>query len=204
MNTNSTTVRRIEGRGLPLPGNDIDTDQIIPARFLRAITFAGLGDQVFLDERFNDDGSPRKHPFNDERYRGAEILLVNTNFGCGSSREHAPQALMRFGIKAIIGESFAEIFAGNCTSLGLAICTMDRAAVVGLQNLVNQDPSLWLSIDIESLTLSFSGRPAPLAMHPSAQAALLSGTWDTLDELLRHEAEIERVNERLPAFSTLS
>ncbi len=155
---------------------------------------------MFRDERFDADGVPRAHPFNDERYRGAEILVVNTNFGCGSSREHAPQALQRFGIKAIIGESFAEIFAGNCTSIGLAVCTMANDAVVALQQRLQREPSILLTVDIEALTLQYGDRQEVVAMQPSARTALLDGTWDTLDVLLRNADQIDQVHTRLPMF----
>lgn len=202
--TRGATFRRLQGRGLVLPGNDIDTDRIIPARFLRSITFAGLGDQVFRDERFDSDGTKRRHPFNDERFRGAEILVVNNNFGCGSSREHAPQALHRFGIKAIIGVSFAEIFAGNCTSIGLVTATLEEPEVVEVQRRIEEDPTVVLTIDLETLTLSFAGKTVPLTMNPAARSALLEGTWDTLEQLLRNEDKIDQVHHRLPAFSTLT
>ena len=107
-------IKTISGRGLPLLGNDIDTDQIIPARYMKCVTFDDLGKYVFYDARFSANGNKKDHPFNQEKYKDAKILIVNRNFGCGSSREHAPQSLMRFGIAAIVGESFAEIFSGNC------------------------------------------------------------------------------------------
>ncbi len=204
MSGQTSIIKRVEGRGVVLPGNDIDTDQIIPARFLRAITFAGLGEQVFRDERFDENGAPRPHPFNDERYRGAEILIVNTNFGCGSSREHAPQALLRFGIKAIVGESFAEIFAGNCAGIGLVVATMARPVVVDLQARVQRDPSLPLLVDVEDKQFGCADERFPLAMNEAARAALLGGTWDSLEQLKRNEAAIERVSKRLPPFSTLA
>ncbi|MEE4313808.1 MAG: 3-isopropylmalate dehydratase small subunit [Desulfofustis sp.] len=204
MSGQTSIIKRVEGRGLVLPGNDIDTDQIIPARFLRAITFAGLGEQVFRDERFDENGAPRPHPFNDERYRGAEILIVNTNFGCGSSREHAPQALLRFGIKAIVGESFAEIFAGNCAGIGLVVATMARPVVVDLQARVQRDPSLPLLVDVEHKQFGCADERFPLAMNEAARTALLGGTWDSLEQLKRNEAAIERVSKRLPPFSTLA
>jgi 3-isopropylmalate/(R)-2-methylmalate dehydratase small subunit len=204
MSSQTSIIKRIQGRGLVLPGNDIDTDQIIPARFLRAITFAGLGEQVFYDERFDDSGEPRPHPFNDERYHGAEILIVNSNFGCGSSREHAPQALLRFGIKAIVGESFAEIFAGNCAGIGLVVATLARPVVADLQVRVQRDPSLPLLVDIEHAQFGCREERFPLVMNEAARAALLGGTWDSLDQLKRTEAAIEQVHRRLPPFSTLS
>lgn len=203
MSSQTSIIKRVQGRGLVLPGNDIDTDQIIPARFLRAITFAGLGEQVFYDERFDETGSPRPHPFNDERYDGAEILIVNENFGCGSSREHAPQALLRFGIKAIVGESFAEIFAGNCAGIGLVVATLPRSVVVDLQARVQRDPSLPLLVDVENRQFGCGDERFPLAMNEAARAALLGGTWDSLEQLKCNEAAIERVGKRLPPFSTL-
>ena len=133
MSKHPAAITAVQGTAIPLPGNDIDTDRIIPARYLRSVTFEGLGSEVFKDERFNDDGSAKAHPFNDDKYSGATLLIVGRNFGCGSSREHAPQAIMRFGIKAIIGESFAEIFAGNCTSLGIPVCTADEQTIDELQ-----------------------------------------------------------------------
>ncbi|MBE0584145.1 MAG: 3-isopropylmalate dehydratase small subunit [Desulfofustis sp.] len=204
MSGQTSIIKRIQGRGLVLPGNDIDTDQIIPARFLRAITFAGLGEQVFCDERFDNNGVPRPHPFNDERFRGAEILIVNGNFGCGSSREHAPQALLRFGIKAIVGESFAEIFAGNCAGIGLVVATLARPVVVDLQARVERDPSLPLLVDIENQQFGCGEERFPLVMNEAARAALLAGTWDSLDQLRRAEAAIEQLHRRLPPFSTLT
>lgn len=203
MSNETSAIKRVEGRGLVLPGNDIDTDQIIPARFLRAITFAGLGEQVFYDERFDDTGAPRPHPFNDERFRGAEILIVNGNFGCGSSREHAPQALLRFGIKAIVGESFAEIFAGNCAGIGLVVATLARPVVADVQDRVQRDPSLSLLVDVEREQFGCGGERFPLTMNEAARAALLGGTWDSLEQLRRFAADIEKVHRRLPPFSTL-
>ncbi len=200
MSVNGAVIKEIEGRAMPLPGNDIDTDRIIPARYLRSVTFEGLGEEVFKDERFNDDGTPKPHPFNEERYRGATILIVGRNFGCGSSREHAPQALMRFGIKAIVGESFGEIFAGNCTSLGIPVCTADQSSLGELQKLVENDPQLSFRLDLEAKQLSFADRTIRLEINPSARTALLGGTWNTLDELLQNEAAIEAVHRKLPTF----
>lgn len=200
MSVNPAVIKEIQGRAIPVRGNDIDTDRIIPARYLRSVTFEGLGEEVFKDERFNDDGSAKPHPFNEERYQGATILIVGRNFGCGSSREHAPQAIMRFGIKAIVGESFGEIFAGNCTSLGIPVCTAEESSLGELQKLVEEDPQLKFLLDLEAKQISFADRTIAVEMNPSARTALLGGTWNTLDELLQNEAAIEAVHQKLPSF----
>ena len=200
MSNNPRVISAVQGTAIPLPGNDIDTDRLIPARYLRSVTFEGLGTEVFKDERFNDDGSPKSHPFNDDKYAGATLLFVGRNFGCGSSREHAPQAIMRSGIKAIIGESFAEIFAGNCTSLGIPVCTADEQTIDELQKLVQDDPRTDFNLDLEAQTLSYGEKSIPVDINPAAKTALLAGTWNTLDELLQNEAAIEEVHRRLPTF----
>lgn len=198
---NPAIIRKVEGRGVPVRGNDIDTDRIIPARYLRSVTFEGLGAEVFKDERFNDDGSQKQHPFNDPKYGGASILIVNRNFGCGSSREHAPQALMRFGIAAVIGESFGEIFAGNCASLGVPVFTADESVIGAVQEMVEAQPEIGLILDVENETLSASGRKIQLRINSSAKTALLKGTWNTLDELLLNNDQIDQVYNRLPYIS---
>src|SRR5438093_2103751 len=140
----------VAGRGLPLRGNDIDTDRIMPARFLRSVSFEGLERHVFEDDRAADP----THPFNDPRYTGAAILVVNANFGCGSSREHAPQGLARFGIRAIVGESFSEIFLGNCAVLGIPCFTAERAAVESLQGDLEHNPALLVEASVETGVIS--------------------------------------------------
>ena len=141
MTNNDLQRRQITGTGIPVPGNDIDTDRIIPARFMKCVTFDGLEQYAFYDERFSGD-TPKAHPFNDDRFLGGSILIVNKNFGCGSSREHAPQALVRFGMRAIIGESFAEIFAGNCTALGVPAVTASQDHITQLMQAVESDPKI--------------------------------------------------------------
>jgi len=200
MSTNPAAITKVQGRAIPLPGNDIDTDRIIPARYLRSVTFEGLGTEVFKDERFNEDGSQREHPFNEARYEGASILIVGRNFGCGSSREHAPQAIMRSGIKGIIGESFGEIFAGNCTSIGIPVCMTDEGTVAELQQMAQDNPDAEFDIDLVAKTVTCGGRTIGLDMNPSARTALIGGMWNTLDELLQNEAAIEEVHLRLPSF----
>jgi 3-isopropylmalate/(R)-2-methylmalate dehydratase small subunit len=200
MSNNPAAITAVQGTAIPLPGNDVDTDRIIPARYLRSVTFEGLGAEVFKDERFNDDGSLKAHPFNEEKYAGAAILIVNRNFGCGSSREHAPQAIMRSGIKAIIGESFGEIFAGNCTSIGIPVCTADEQTIDELQKLVQDNPQLQFDLDLEAQTLSSVEKSVAVDINPAVKTALLAGTWNTLDELLQNEAAIEEVHQKLPSF----
>ena len=201
MTDNPAVIRTVKGRGVPVRGNDIDTDRIIPARYLRCVTFEGLGAEVFKDERYHDDGSQKDHPFNDPKYSGASILIVNRNFGCGSSREHAPQALMRFGITAVIGESFGEIFAGNCTSIGIPVFTADESVITVIQEMVEAQPDTELVLDIENETLSGSGKKIQLGMNSAVKTALLKGTWNTLDELLLNEDQIEQVYGRLAYVS---
>lgn len=196
--TDSLEIKQVKGRAIPLAGNDIDTDRIIPARFLRSITFEGLGDQVFRDERFNGEEAIASHPFNDPRFSDGSILLVNANFGCGSSREHAPQALMRFGVRAIIGESFAEIFAGNCTNLGIPALTTDHDTISTLMKLAEDAPDTAFIVDIENRTISYPGNVIPLEITDSARSALINGTWDTLNVLLKNSAQIESTYRSLP------
>ena len=163
------TVERVSGTGIPIRGNDIDTDQVIPARFMKVVTFDGLGQFAFFDQRFDDDDNEKDHPMNEARYRDASIMAVNANFGCGSSREHAPQALMRWGIDALIGESFAEIFAGNCLALGIPTVTADHETVIALQDWIDANPDGDIDIDVadevvrygdEEVAVTVDGRPA--------------------------------------------
>ncbi len=198
MTDNPAAIKSIEGRALPYQGNDVDTDRIIPARFLRSVTFEGLGEEVFIDERVDENGVKKEHPFNDPAYQGASILMVNRNFGCGSSREHAPQAIMRFGLQAIVGESFGEIFAGNCISIGIPVFTARETVLQELQNLAQREPKTVFKLDVEARSISFNGKSIALEMNSSVRTALLGGTWNTLDELLQNMAQIESVYDRLP------
>ena len=189
---------RVEGRAIPLPGDEIDTDRIIPARYLREITFESLGTYAFIDERFDEKGSPRPHPLNDPRFKGGTILLVNRNFGCGSSREHAPQALMRMGIQAFVGESFAEIFSGNCTALGLPAVRVSHEDAATLMARVDADPGLVLVIDLEASVLTAGSERFSFTMPASDQKSLVTGEWDTTSVLLANEAGIRAAAERIP------
>ncbi len=188
----------VSGRGLPLRGDDVDTDRIIPARYMKGVTFDGLGDYVFRDARFDEAGRPTAHPFNDPRFAGASILVVNRNFGCGSSREHAPQALARAGIAALVGESFAEIFAGNCVTLGLPAARVSADDARALQGLVEADPSLVVEIDLEAGQVRAGSRCVESSMPESHRKALATGLWDSTAELLPGAKAARELAARLP------
>ena len=186
--------RQIVGRGIPLPGNDIDTDRIIPARYLKSVTFEGLDAHVFEDDR----RQAPDHPFNQAKYREATVLIVGQNFGSGSSREHAPEGLRRWGIKGIVGASFAEIFFGNCIALGLPCLTVDAKDAQWLQEAVARHPEWDLLLDVEQRLVHFGERTL-LAMIPEgARIQLLTGTWNATRVLLEAGDEIEGVGKRLP------
>jgi 3-isopropylmalate/(R)-2-methylmalate dehydratase small subunit len=192
---------KVEGRGIPLPGDDIDTDQIIPARYLREITFEALGKYAFYDTRYDETGKQKPHPLNDSRFHGGTILIVGSNFGCGSSREHAPQSLMRMGIRAFIGESFAEIFSGNCTALGLPAARVSRDDAQAIAGLVTADPKAVVSIDLDAASISVSGRRFSFTMPDSDRRSLLTGEWDTTAVLLSNEKSIRAAAARIPYVS---
>lgn len=177
------SIDRVSGAGIPVRGNDIDTDQIIPARFMKVVTFDGLGEFAFFDKRFDDQDNQKEHPFNERRFQDASVLVVNANFGCGSSREHAPQALMRWGIDAIVGESFAEIFAGNCLALGIPTVTADEETVTELQTVIGDHPDTEITVNVEAETVAYENeaddRTVDVAVDPAQRTALVDGIWDT-------------------------
>ena len=189
-----TAIDRVEGRACVLRGDDIDTDRIIPARFLRAVTFDGLGEHVFEDDRIQSKGD---HPLDDERFAGANILIVGANFGCGSSREHAPQALMRSGFRAFIGESFAEIFAGNCTALGLPHLTLDADDLAALMDSVALDPEQQVVIDLEARTVTSRAGTASAGISDGVRHQLLEGSWNAVQVLLDAGDAIEATAARI-------
>jgi len=180
-------IREIRGTALPIRGDDIDTDRIIPARFLKSVSFDGLEAHLFEDDQRNLDA-----------YRSAAIMLVNANFGCGSSREHAPQAIRRRGIRAVIGESFSEIFFGNSVALGLPCATAPRATIEALMAAVEQEPSLELVVNLDTLQVVAGGRPFAVALPAGARDSLLTGTWDATGILIENFDQVEAVAARLP------
>jgi len=194
----SQKIQKITGTGVPVRGNDIDTDRVIPARFMKCITFEGLGQYAFYDVRFESDGSLKDHPFNDERYAGASILIVNKNFGCGSSREHAPQALQKFGVSAVVGESFAEIFSGNCTVMGVPAVTADAEAIESIMTAVESDSRSAITIDLDAQAVTVGSTRVATSMPSPQRLALLNGTWDSTSVLLENRALIEATARTIP------
>ena len=193
-------ITQINGKCISLVGNDIDTDRIIPARFLKCVSFDSLGKSVFEDDRETLKG---RHPFDLEKNKNASILIVNSNFGCGSSREHAPQALMRWGIKAIIGESFAEIFYSNCIAIGIPCFTLPTKSIQDIQK-YNDKKSLFLEIDLKKSLAKAEDLNFQLDIKESSKKMFLSGEWDATSTLLENENLIEKKNNDLPylEFST--
>lgn len=198
-----SVIDRVSGTALPLRGDSIDTDRIMPARFLRAITFSGLEEHLFEDDRREADarvsaGAGGPHPFSDPAYASATVLLVNANFGCGSSREHAPQALHRRGIRAVVGESFSEIFFSNSVALGLPCVTVSGDAVGALMTLVEQKPSTRIDLSLTEMRVTAGGTGYPLTLPDSARESFLTGHWDATGLLLREPDDIARVATALP------
>ena len=187
----------IKSNAVFVPGNDIDTDRIIPARFMKCVTFDGLGEYLFYDVRFDKNGKSKDHPLNDPRYKGAGILISGRNFGCGSSREHAPQALQKFGIKAMIAESFAEIFAGNCTTLGIPCIQLSGADINGITREIENNPGLIVRINLARSTVEWAAQSVSFQMKAGAQDALLKGEWDALGQLLDGKAHVAELVDKL-------
>jgi 3-isopropylmalate/(R)-2-methylmalate dehydratase small subunit len=195
-----TPVTRVVGHPIPIRGNDIDTDRIIPARFMKAITFDGMGQSVFYDARFNADGSSRGHVMDDPRYqaKGTRVAVVNKNFGCGSSREHAPQALMRWGIRAIVGESFADIFFGNCVALGIPCVTASAADVAALMAAVEAHPAHEVTVDLTSMAAMYRNVSYSVSLPDGVRRQLLEGTWDATRTLLDAAEQTRATAAQLP------
>ncbi|TVR14612.1 MAG: 3-isopropylmalate dehydratase small subunit [Planctomycetota bacterium] len=193
-----TPIERISGTGVSVRGNDIDTDRIIPARFLRCVTFDGLGEYAFADDRIGEREQGGEHPFDQARFQGASVLAVNANFGCGSSREHAPQAIQRWGIQAIVGVSFAEIFFGNCVALGLPCLTVSSAQAEQLQQLIEADPQLPIDVDVATATITAGQESLQAQIPQGAQRMFLTGHWDATGQLLDGRDAVADVAKRLP------
>jgi 3-isopropylmalate/(R)-2-methylmalate dehydratase small subunit len=177
-------ITSVTGRAVCVPGNDIDTDRIIPARFMKCVTFDGLGEFLFHDVRKNADGSDKPHPLNEPRFRGATILLSGANFGCGSSREHAPQAIQKHGFKAVVAENFAEIFFGNCTTLGIPCATASRGDIAKIAAAIEKDAATEVVLDVAKQEIRFAGQTVVVEVRAAARDALVNGRWDAIGELL--------------------
>ena len=190
-------INQVNGSAIYVPGDDIDTDRIIPARFMKCVTFDGLGEYLFHDVRFDADGNKKPHSLNNEKFSGASIMLSGKNFGCGSSREHAPQSLYRAGFRAIIAGNFAEIFFGNSINLGIPCVSMDATHRSTLAEWIKNNPSAEVTVDVDLLQVRAGELTLPCEMRAGARDSLLNGSWDPLDELLSASSEVDQVAQQL-------
>jgi 3-isopropylmalate/(R)-2-methylmalate dehydratase small subunit len=191
-------ITEIQGRGVYVPGNDIDTDRIIPARFMKCVTFDGLGEFLFYDVRRNADGTDKPHPLNDPKFKGATVLLSGANFGCGSSREHAPQAIQKYGFRAVIAENFAEIFFGNCVTLGIPCLMAKREAIAQVAAAIEADPNVEVTADVAGSAIRYGNQSIPATIRESARDALINGRWDAIGELLEGVPSVKQLAAKLP------
>ena len=199
MRTNDTGdqhITAVSGSGVPIPGDDIDTDQILPAKFMKEVTFDNMADYLFYDARRDDDGAFNDHPLN--RFDGASIAVVNSNFGCGSSREHAPQAMMRWGIDGVVGESYAEIFRDNCKSLGIPAVTTDHETVVELQEWIEATPDRDIEIDVAERTVTYGDTTVDVEVDDAMREALVDGIWDTTALMYSNRSKVDETVAGLP------
>ncbi len=192
------SITEVTGRAVPVLGDDVDTDRIIPARFMKNVTFDGLGEYLFHDVRHDESGAPTDHNLNRPRFAGASILISGANFGCGSSREHAPQSLYRAGFRAVVAGNFAEIFFGNSTALGMPCVSTDKEDREKLAAAVEADPAMEVTVDLNALQISFGDESIPCDIRPGARDSLRNGHWDPLDELLGASQQIDQVAKALP------
>ena len=190
---NDNSIKKLEGKAVYVPGDDVDTDRIIPARFMKCITFDGLGKYLFYDVRYNEDGSKKEHNLNDDRFSEATIIVSGNNFGCGSSREHAPQSIQKAGFKAVIAGSFAEIFFGNSTNLGVVCVVVGNEDRKQIAELIDQNPKLSVSIDLEALNVNVGEYSFECTIKGDARKSLLDGSFDSLNELLEGNVEVDSI-----------
>jgi 3-isopropylmalate/(R)-2-methylmalate dehydratase small subunit len=191
-------IRKVTGRAVPIEGDDIDTDRIIPARYMRCVTFDGLGEFLFRDIRQTPEGQSKNHPIDQPKFKGSTILVSGMNFGCGSSREHAPQAIVRAGYKAVIAGNFAEIFFGNSTTLGLPCVSAKKEDLQALTQLISTEPNTEVDINLEKLTVTAGKLSFSVTMKVSAQQGLLSGRYDAIADLLGNLPKVKELAARLP------
>mgnify|MGYP002760850204 FL=1 len=189
-------ITEVSGTGVPIPGDDVDTDQILPAKFMKEVTFDNMADYLFYDARRDDDGEFNDHPLN--RFEGASIAVVNSNFGCGSSREHAPQAMMRWGVDGVVGESYAEIFRDNCKSLGIPAVTADHDTVVELQEWIEANPDGHIDIDVEHETVTYGDTVIDVDVDDAMREALVEGIWDTTALMYSNRSKVDETVADLP------
>ncbi|NWK56183.1 3-isopropylmalate dehydratase small subunit [Verrucomicrobiaceae bacterium N1E253] len=192
------SISQVSGTAVFVPGADIDTDRIIPARFLKCVTFDDLAEGMFYDIRFDAEGNSLNHPIDDPRFAGATIMLAGPNFGCGSSREHAPQSIYRCGFRAVIAESFAEIFFGNSTGIGMPCVCATKENIESLSAAIELEPKTEVNIDLEAMQVQYGEQSFDITMPDSAREALLSARWDPIQELLDHREGIEAKADALP------
>lgn len=192
------SIKQVVGKAVPVPGADVDTDRIIPARFLKCVTFDDLAEGMFYDERFEQDGSSKNHPIDAPEYEDATVMVVGPNFGCGSSREHAPQSIRRYGFRSIVGVSFAEIFFGNSVNLGMPCVSLTLEDNEKLSVMIQADPSLEVVVDLEAKTVTCGGVIFTMDMPDGAREALINGKWDTIGELADNNAAIDATAATLP------
>ena len=194
-------ILNVKGKGVFVPGNDIDTDRIIPARFMVCVTFEGLGKYAFYDERKNADGSDKIHPLTDARKQNAKILLSGANFGCGSSREHAPQSLWHYGFRAVVAESFAEIFFGNSTTLGIPCVCATAEDIAKIAAVIEENTETEVDVDVNNMKVSAGEVSINCTIPENARNALISGTWDPISELIEAESTTAETAKNLPYFN---
>jgi 3-isopropylmalate/(R)-2-methylmalate dehydratase small subunit len=189
-------ITEVSGTGVPIPGDDVDTDQILPAQFMKEVTFDNMADYLFYDARRDENGEFNDHPLN--RFEGASIAVVNSNFGCGSSREHAPQAMMRWGVDGVVGESYAEIFRDNCKSLGIPAVTADHETVVELQEWIEANPDGHIDIDVETETVTYGDTVIDVDVDDAMREALVEGIWDTTALMYSNRSKVDETVADLP------